>query len=1078
MGRGIPPDTASLTFSSPYYEKTKPIHVQIIGDTIPEFTEQFHVVLIPDNVAPPELPEGPASPWLGVGTITDDPPPLPKISILDPEEIAEGNDGSVTLHFPVHLDGITDPEESVTVQWKTADGLVPEGKDLANAGTDYVPTPKWMTKELKAAEDTIEVTILGDREVERDQVFYVKLANPANAVIADDAAMGTIKDDDSAPLPKIAILDPDGITEGDDGSVTLEFPVHLDRIPDPNTPVTVQWQTANGPVPKGKELATAGTDYVPTPGWITKTLDAKEDTIEVKILGDREEERDQVFYVKLANPDNAVIIDGEAKGIITDDDTVPPRGPVYIEDAEIFEGDEGEEYARFRVYLDPSYSRSVRVLYWTFGGTAREGEDFEYAEDEFTLDAEHPEHFVKVTVFGDRIIEPNEEFQVRLASLDVDLNGPVGRGWIFNDDGFVYGPNLGVFRHREWFRHGEWLLDRHGDGGPEERRVAFGLPTDKPVAGDWDGDGRDAPGVFREGLWFLDEEGDGFTGEEPIHYGLPGDIPVVGDWDNDGTDNLGVVRQMHDGLLHWFLDVNGDANHEIEVVYGLPGDIPVAGDWDQDGADDVGVVRAMPDGLLHWYLDTDRDPVHEIDIAFGLPGDLPVPGDWNRDGKDDPGVVRHNVERDGLDWYFDLNDDGMFAEMMVHFGLPGDTPVVGDWTTPDFHHDEPWEHIGHAYNVSALTTLNGKIFNATTDHRLWTRDPSLEDLPWHSIGHANNVVGMASVNGRLFAAERNGTLWVRDPVDSDVPWRHIGHAHDVAAMAAVDGKLYVATHDGKLWMRDPVEHDVPWQQIGHAYGVVGMTAAYGKLYAVTEDGLLWMRDPVAHDVVWDNVGQADGIVALAALGNKLYGAHVDGRLLARDITVPPTNNLQPFAVDRCDVNGDNIVTVIDALSIIDNINRYGSRQLNGENCPLDVDRNGQLTPSDLLTVVHRLNDGSRVYAESEGSDSESETLAPVPTSPPYVSEDDGLFADVESPAVARDAYFAAQSLDCQSHRPDHPTCADVGIGERLAHDDDCLRVASVHQPNTPGFNVDGGMVDLEELLPALTEDIANAWGIV
>lgn len=34
---------------------------------------------------------------------------------------------------------------------------------------------------------------------------------------------------------------------------------------------------------------------------------------------------------------------------------------------------------------------------------------------------------------------------------------------------------------------------------------------------------------------------------------------------------------------------------------------------------------------------------------------------------------------DGLDWYFDLNNDGGFAEVTKTYGLSSHTPIVGDW---------------------------------------------------------------------------------------------------------------------------------------------------------------------------------------------------------------------------------------------------------------------------------------------------------------------------------------------------------------------------------------------------------------
>jgi len=38
------------------------------------------------------------------------------------------------------------------------------------------------------------------------------------------------------------------------------------------------------------------------------------------------------------------------------------------------------------------------------------------------------------------------------------------------------------------------------------------------------------------------------------------------------------------------------------------------------------------------------------------------------------------------------------------------------------------------------------------------------ELQWDHISHANDVVAMAAINGKLFAATRDNRLWWRDPV--------------------------------------------------------------------------------------------------------------------------------------------------------------------------------------------------------------------------------------------------------------------------------------------------------------------------
>src|SRR4051812_47144500 len=64
------------------------------------------------------------------------------------------------------------------------------------------------------------------------------------------------------------------------------------------------------------------------------------------------------------------------------------------------------------------------------------------------------------------------------------------------------------------------------------------------------------------------------------------------------------------------------------------------------------------------------------------------------------------------------------------------------------HREVDWQQIGHANGVVAMAATNGRLFCATSDNRLWTRDPVAAELNWTDIGHANGVVGMTALDGR------------------------------------------------------------------------------------------------------------------------------------------------------------------------------------------------------------------------------------------------------------------------------------------------------------------------------------------
>ena len=106
------------------------------------------------------------------------------------------------------------------------------------------------------------------------------------------------------------------------------------------------------------------------------------------------------------------------------------------------------------------------------------------------------------------------------------------------------------------YRAGQWLWQITGGATRDE---TFGEPGDLPVVGDWDGDGLDDIGVFRAGSWILryvnvkkapKVSKDVVVTMVPeanaaiitFPFGLPTDTPIAGDWNADGIDTPGVVR--------------------------------------------------------------------------------------------------------------------------------------------------------------------------------------------------------------------------------------------------------------------------------------------------------------------------------------------------------------------------------------------------------------------------------------------------------------------------------------------------------------------------------------------------------
>ncbi|XZE22515.1 SdrD B-like domain-containing protein [Pirellulaceae bacterium SH449] len=242
-------------------------------------------------------------------------------------------------------------------------------------------------------------------------------------------------------------------------------------------------------------------------------------------------------------------------------------------------------------------------------------------------------------------------------------------------------------------------------------REAFNVLGAKQLAGDFNGDGRAQIALFKDGEWLIDINGNGIwdEGDLWIKLGEQGDRPIVGDWDGDGKDDIGVYGNTwradeltlerepglpdatnqrltrpknlppdRDSVRERLMQRSSEGtprSDEVDHVFrfGSNNDTPVAGDFNGDGISTVGLFNAG-----HWTLDTDGDGrLTEKDsyFQFGQAGDIPVVGDFDGDGIDEIAVVRGNK------LIVDSNGNGALdaADKVFEIEGEGEDVIVGDF---------------------------------------------------------------------------------------------------------------------------------------------------------------------------------------------------------------------------------------------------------------------------------------------------------------------------------------------------------------------------------------------------------------
>jgi hypothetical protein len=228
----------------------------------------------------------------------------PSVSVSD-LTIAEGNSGTRTALVTVSLSGAS--QKSVAVNFRTENGT-------AVAGSDYQSVAGSVTFARGETRKTIAVPIYGDRLVEANETFSVRLLSTSWGRIGDNLGVVTIIDDE----PRIFISDASALEGcGCFGTTPLTFTVSMSTPYD--QAVSVNYTTVDG------TATVADGDYAGATGTLTFAPGETTKTITVNVLGDIVPESDELFFVDLSGSSLAGnIVNARGTGWIFDDDTSPP----------------------------------------------------------------------------------------------------------------------------------------------------------------------------------------------------------------------------------------------------------------------------------------------------------------------------------------------------------------------------------------------------------------------------------------------------------------------------------------------------------------------------------------------------------------------------------------------------------------------------------------------------------------------------------------------------------------------------------------------------------------------------------
>lgn len=228
--------------------------------------------------------------------------------------------------------------------------------------------------------------------------------------------------------PNITIQDV-SVVEGNGGIKQASFDLALSTTS--SKTVSVDWATSDAlGTATGGGYCGAGVDFIHAAGTASFAPGSMATQVNVNLCGETLDEADETFYVELSNALNGHIKDGQARGVIVDDDVMPV---LTINDVTVIEPEVGSVSALFTITLSEVWPSDIGVAY-SVGGTgdaisATAGADFLAESGNLIIPAGSPNVTLAVTVYADGVDEADETLRVELSSpsgADIADNEGIG----------------------------------------------------------------------------------------------------------------------------------------------------------------------------------------------------------------------------------------------------------------------------------------------------------------------------------------------------------------------------------------------------------------------------------------------------------------------------------------------------------------------------------------------------------------------------------------------------------------------------------------------------------------------------
>ena len=340
-------------------------------------------------------------------------------------ENIETIESSATAQFRIALDRPS--TQQISVVYETADGS-------ATAPDDYTHTSGTLNIAAGSTVGFVDVPLIDDDDAESDETFELRLRSASSAVIVDDAATATIRDDDGDDaVPVLTVADAQRTEDGHPTGASVCFDLTIEPAMAITDRFEVTYQFIEAPW-LGEYAAEAGTDFRQDEPFARTLFPGYSNVICVYVYADHIPERDERFILWLSDPNGVVLGNSRAWGTILNNDL-----PIIsVDDVTVFESD---GFAEFTLSLHEPGLAPATVRYTTRprpsegDAAATPGDDYIHTAGQLTIPAGVTTTTVRVSIIPDSDDELDETFLLELSDPDgLAFSKSAAVGTITDDD--------------------------------------------------------------------------------------------------------------------------------------------------------------------------------------------------------------------------------------------------------------------------------------------------------------------------------------------------------------------------------------------------------------------------------------------------------------------------------------------------------------------------------------------------------------------------------------------------------------------------------------------------------------------